>query len=172
MISKSWSVLLMLVSTFFALPLNSALDSSAFAGENVPFHAVLQGEANPVPIGECTLANTETGSGVATHLGKWTWSDQETAQFLSCPPPGSAIAVTGQFVMVAANGDEIDGTFETSGTFDPVNGVSVQGPYIFVSGTGRFLNVTGSGIITAHGSAGPPFDFVGSLDGVISYKGR
>jgi hypothetical protein len=172
MISKSKSVLLTLVSTFFALPLNSALDSSAFAGENLPFHAVLQGQANPVPTGECTLANTETGSGVATHLGKWTWSDQESVQFLSCPPPGSAIAVTGQFVMVAANGDEIDGTFETNGTFDPINGVSVQGGYIFVSATGRFANVTGSGTIAAHGSAGSPSDFVASLDGVISYKGR
>jgi len=143
MISKSKSGLLSLLSTIFVLTLNSTVNSSpAAAGEKLPFHATLQGKANPVPTGECTLANTETGSGVALHLGKWTWSDQESVQFLSCPPPGSAIAVTGQFVMVAANGDEIDGTFETSGTFDPVNGVSVQGGYTFVSGTGPRFGCT------------------------------
>ena len=170
LISKSKSVLPSLLSIFSLLTLSSTINSSpAVAGENLPFHAVLQGKANPVPTGECTLAYTETGSGVTIHLGKWTWSDQESVRFLSCPPPGAAIAVTGQFVMVAANGDEIDGTFETTGTFDPVNGISVQGGYIFVSGTGRFANVTGSGTIAAHGSAAPPFDFVGSLDGVISY---
>jgi hypothetical protein len=170
MISKSKSVLLTLVSTFFCMVLSTAPNSSvAFGAGNLPFHATFQGEANPVPTGECTLANTETGSGVALHLGKWTWSDQESVQFLACPPPGSAIAVMGQFLMVAANGDEIEGTFETTGTFDPVTGVSVQGGYIFVSGTGRFANVTGSGTIAAHGSATAPFDFVASLDGVISY---
>ena len=170
MISKSKPVLSSLLSIFFVLTLSSTISSSAaVAGENLPFHAVLQGIVNPVPTGQCTLANTETGSGVALHLGKWTWSDQETVQFLSCPPPGSAIAVTGQFVMVAANGDKIDGAFETTGTFDPVNGVSVQGGYAFVSGTGRFANVTGTGTIAAHGSAGTPSDFVASLDGVISY---
>jgi hypothetical protein len=135
----------------------------------LPFHSVIQGIANVTPTGPCTLANSETGSGNAIHLGLITWSDTETVQFLSCPPPGSAIAVTGNFKIVAANGDEIDGTFETTGTLDSINGVDVQGPYKFLSGTGRFSNVTGSGVIAAHGPPGPPFDFVGSLDGVISY---
>ena len=79
--------------------------------------------------------------------------------------------------MVAANGDEIDGTFETAGTLDPVQGVAVQGvavqgSYSFVSGTGRFVNVTGSGAIAAHGAPPPSFDFVASMDGVISYPRR
>jgi len=74
--------------------------------------------------------------------------------------------------MVAANGDEIDGTFETAGTLDPVQGVAVQGSYSFVSGTGRFVNVSGSGAITAHGAPPPSFDFVASMDGVISYPRR
>ena len=33
---------------------------------------------------------------------------------------------------------------------------------------GRFTNVTGSGLIVAHG----PFDFVASLDGTIRYSGK
>jgi hypothetical protein len=106
------------------------------------------------------------------HLGKIIWSSDETAQFLSCPPPGAAIAVSGQFKIVAANGDEISGSYRTTGTFDPINGVSAQGAYSFVSGTGRFINVTGSGVIAAHGAANPPFDFVASLDGTISYSRR
>jgi hypothetical protein len=74
--------------------------------------------------------------------------------------------------MVAASGDEIDGTFETTGTFDPVNGVSVQGGYTLTAGTGRFSGVSGNGVIAAHGAAAPPFDFVASMDGTISSIGR
>ena len=74
--------------------------------------------------------------------------------------------------MVAASGDEIDGTFETTGTFDPVAGVFAQGPYTFTSGTGRFAQVRGTGVIAVHGSAAPPFDFVASMDGTISNIGH
>ena len=171
MTSKSKSILLTSVLTVFVLVLKSETNYSA-AAENLPFHAVFHGQANPVPTGECTFSNTETGSGVALHLGTWTWSDRESVEFVSCPPPGTGITVSGQFVMVAANGDEIDGTFETAGTLDPVQGVAVQGSYSFVSGTGRFVNVSGSGAITAHGAPPPSFDFVASMDGVISYPRR
>src|ERR1700730_3896039 len=109
-----------------------------------------------------------------THLGVITWFSDETVQFLSCSPPstpGPAIAVSGHFKILAANGDEIDGEYQTTG-FDTVNGVSVHGGYTFVSGTGRFINVAGSGVIVAHGVASPPFDFVGSLDGTIRYSGE
>jgi hypothetical protein len=125
-----------------------------------------QSTVNPEPTGQCTI-NTETGSGFAPHLEKWTWSDQQSVQFVSCPPHRSAIVVTGQFVIAAANGGEIFRTLETTGALDPVNGVSPQGSYIFVSGTGRSVTVTGSGIITGHGSAS---SLVGSIDGVISYQ--
>jgi len=150
-------------------PINGTIGASAAA---LPFHAVIHGDANPFPIDPCTLGNNETGSGRAVHLGVITWSSDETAQFLSCSPPtppGPAIAVSGQFKIVAANGDEIHGQYQTSGTFDPVNGVSVHGGYTFVSGTGRFSNVTGTGVIAAHGAASTPFDFVASLDGNINY---
>lgn len=126
-----------------------------------PFHAVVHGNTNPVPINPCTLGNHETGSGRAIHLGVITWSSDETVQFLSCSPttpPGPAIGVSGHFTIVAASEDEIHGEYQTNGTFDPVNGVSVSGGYTLVSGTGRFSNVTGAGTITAHGAANPPFE--------------
>ena len=141
----------------------------------MPFFAVIDGNANPAPIDPCTLANHETGSGRAIYLGVITWLSDETVQFLSCSPPaapGPAIAVSGHFKIVAANGDEIDGEYETTGTFDTVNGISVQGGYTFLSGTGRFTNVRGSGVIVAHGIASPPFDFVGALDGTIRFGGK
>ncbi len=166
-------VVLTLAFTVFGVALRTVISSPVNAASVLlPYHAVIQGNANPFPIDPCTLGNHETASGQALHLGKITWTSDEVAQFLSCPPPGPAIAVTGHFTIVAANGDEIHGTYQTSGTFDPINGISVSGPYTLVSGTGRFSNVTGSGIIRAQGAAAPPFDVVGSLDGTISYAGR
>jgi hypothetical protein len=162
LLTLAFVVLGVALRTLMSTPVNAASGP-------LPFHAVIQGYANPFPIDQCTLGNHETASGTAVHLGRISWTSDEVAQFLSCPPPGPAIAVTGHFTIVAANGDEIHGTYQTSGTFDPINGVSVSGPYTLVSGTGRFSNVTGSGIIRAQGAATPPFDVVGSLDGTISY---
>jgi hypothetical protein len=164
-------ILLTLAFSVLGVALRSLISSPVNAAAvPLPFHAVIHGNANPVPIGPCTLANHETATGQAVHLGRISWTSDEIAQFLSCPPPGPAIAVVGHFTMVAANGDEIHGQYQTSGTFDPINGVSASGGYSLVSGTGRFSNVTGSGTITAKGSATPPFDVVGSLDGTISYS--
>lgn len=136
-----------------------------------PFHAVIQGNANPTFTGPCTIDNHETGSGTALHLGAITWNSDETASFVPCPPPTfpAIIEVSGHFTITAANGDEIHGEYHTTGTFDPASGVSVSGGYTLTSGTGRFSNVTGSGVITANGAATPPFETVGSLDGTINY---
>jgi hypothetical protein len=166
-----WITLLIMVPCLVTQAgVNGSANGSAVM---LPFHAVIDGNANPFPIDLCTLGNHETGSGRAVHLGVITWISDETIQFLSCSPPappGSAIAVSGHFEIVAANGDEIDGQYQTTGTFDTVNGVSVQGGYTFISGTGRFTNVTGSGVIAAHGVASPPFDFIASWDGTIKYS--
>ena len=161
-------VALILLGLTSSTPINIAANASDV---KLPFHAVIHGTAVPSFTGPCTFTNHETGSGLAIHLGVITWTSDETVQFLSCPPPGTAIAATNiKTTIVAANGDEIFVEYTTTGTLDPVNGVSVSGGYNFVSGTGRFTNVTGSGVITAHGpGGGPPFDFVGSLDGTISY---
>jgi len=153
----------------FAVPISSSGNPHEAAR---PFHAVIHGNANPFPIDPCTLGNHETGSGHALHLGAITWTSDETVKFLSCSPPsppGSAIAVSGTFTITAANGDEIKGEYQTTGTLDPVNGVSVLGAYTLVSGTGRFANVTGSGVIAAHGAGAPPFEFVSSMNGIIEY---
>jgi hypothetical protein len=163
-------VFLIMLGLASSTPVNSSVNGSP---EGLPFHAVIDGNANPVPIDPCTLENHETGSGHALHLGVIIWSSDETVQFLSCSPPsppGPAIAVSGKFTILAASGDEIFGKYQTKGTLDTVNGVSVHGEYSFVSGTGRFSNVTGSGVIAANGIGSPPFDFIASLDGTIRYS--
>lgn len=169
-------ILLMVVLSVLGVALSALKASSVNAAAvALPFHAVIHGNANPFPINQCTLGNHETGSGRALHLGVITWSSDEVVQFLSCSPPsppGPAIGVSGHFTIVAANGDEIHGEYQTTGTFYPVTGVSVSGGYNLVSGAGRFSNVTGNGIVVAHGAAGPPFDFVGSLDGTINHEGQ
>lgn len=52
----------------------------------------------------------------------------------------------GVFTMVAANGDEIHGTYEGSAAYDPDRADVVHGTAIFVvsGGTGRFAGATGS----------------------------
>jgi hypothetical protein len=166
---------LVVLAISFALPTfaqqtNTENGTANTSGVPLPFHSIIQGVAIPSFTGPCTFTNIQTGSGHAIHLGIITWSEQETVQFLSCPPPGTAIASTGNFKIVAANGDEIDGELQATGTLDPINGVNVQGLCKFLTGTGRFSNVAGSGVLAAHGPpTGPPFDFVGSMDGTIRY---
>jgi hypothetical protein len=52
----------------------------------------------------------------------------------------------GEFTIVAANGDELHGTYEGSATYDPERADLVHGAAAFVvsGGTGRFANATGT----------------------------
>ena len=151
-----------------------AIDSALAAPPERPFHANLQVIAHPGP-GEtpCDLVNPEDGWGVALHLGIVKWRDYETVHFVDCAngtPTSPIIMVhSNDFTLIAANGDEIHGIFTTSGTLDPQDGVAVQGKYQFVSGTGRFAQVSGRGTISAYGGAASSPIAIGSLDGTIAY---
>jgi hypothetical protein len=152
-----------------SLLLSDSVNASEVA---MPFYSVGHGNANPVPVDECTLKNHETYTGFALPIGAFTGTEDETVRFLSCSPPsphGPAFEVSGKFKIVTANKDEIDGELQTTGTLDPVNGVFFQGEYRFVSGTGQFTNIKGSGMVIGHGAPGPPFEFVGTFIGTISY---
>ncbi|MGE5362038.1 MAG: hypothetical protein ACM3NQ_23730 [Bacteroidales bacterium] len=52
----------------------------------------------------------------------------------------------GEFTIVAANGDEVRGTYQGMGTYDPIRADLVHGTATFVvtGGTGRFAGATGS----------------------------
>src|SRR5262249_55309223 len=94
----------------------TALSPGAAAAEELPFRAMLTGNAHLSPTDDpCVLRNDETGKGEATYLGRFTWADVEYADF--CAIPGG-VAVVGSFTMTAANGDQLSGEFTTVGSFD------------------------------------------------------
>src|SRR5215470_17792520 len=86
-----------------SLPLSIAANASEVTA---PFFLADFGNANPVPIGPCTLKNHETTRGYALPIGAFTLSEDETARFLSCSPPsphGPAIEVKGKFEILTTN---------------------------------------------------------------------
>ena len=131
-----------------------------------PFEASLVGNANPVPTEDpCVLINTETGSGQARHLGRFTWASVETVHVCSDPAQ-----IEGEFVMTAANGDQVFGVYQTQAEFDfGTNTIAAFGDYEITGGTGRFQGAQGGGTLFAMGSLVPPFPFEGGLSGWISY---
>jgi hypothetical protein len=143
----------------------------------VPFYAVVFGHANPVPVGTCMLANHETYTWFALPIGAFSGTEDETILFLSCPPsspPGPSSEVSGKFkwVVTTRGDDEIDGELQTTGTLDPVNGAIVQGSFRFLSGTGQFRHVKGSGIVLAHGTSATGNNLVGTFIGTTIYDGN
>lgn len=140
----------------------------AAGGEARPFEVVLDGHANPVPTPDpCVLINTETATGTATHLGLVTWMSEETVNLCSNPEGGD---VSGTFVIVAANGDELRGSYETLAHLDFEAGrIAAVGRFRIEGGTGRFAGAGGDGAIAADGDLLPPFAFTGSLSGWMAY---
>ena len=115
----------------------------------------------------CALANSEHGTGHATHLGAITWTSEETVNI--CAGPDGA-EVTGEIVITAANGDQLFASYETLAQLDfGANQVRARGEFQITGGTGRFADATGQGTIGAEGSLSPPFELVGSMSGRISY---
>ena len=148
--------------------------TAAGSSQPAPFHAVSYGNANPIPTGQCTLSNHETGVLMALELGQlelvqFDATDDETVQLLGCPPQGSAATVSGEFTWAAANGDRIKGKYQTFATLDPVNGVSFQRSFKIVHGTGQFVGITGLGTLVGYGT---PSAFVAALNGTISMPAK
>lgn len=132
-----------------------------------PFTVILDGHANPVFLDGCTIRNTESGTGHATHMGNITWSSTETVD--TCASPDVAL-VEGQFQLVGANGDQVTGTYRTVARLDfATSEVMAAGLYRITGGTGAFVSASGSGVIKAEGSLLPPFEIAGELTGRITF---
>jgi hypothetical protein len=129
------------------------------------FKARLAGFADPKFNDDGTISNTENAVGQATHLGRFTWVSTE----LAVPVGPNTLHVQGSFTITAANGDELEGTYETTGTVDweTFTGYFI-GPYWVTHGTGRFAQATGSGTIIGVGNLLDPYEIVGSLSGTMS----
>src|SRR5688572_8831908 len=76
------------------------------SAQSRPFNVVIDGNAQPVFTGPCTIENTETGTGHATHMGTITWQSTESVD--ACGPD---TIVHAEFVITAATGERVTGTY-------------------------------------------------------------
>ena len=125
----------------------------SFAQTPVPFSGTftIDESLDVSPDAGCPiLTGIISGQGKATHLGRTSFSGTNCVT----PPANGAPPVynfsDGKIVLMAANGDTLNGTF--SGSFVPTGQGTmftvVNGTYSFNRGTGRFAAATGSGTLT------------------------
>jgi hypothetical protein len=81
------------------------------------------------------------GEGVESHVGRYTIRNSH------CLNPATGEFIAGQFHKIAANGDELSGTYAGTSSIirapAPVGVFAIQGQLAFTGGTGRFANATG-----------------------------
>jgi hypothetical protein len=134
------------------------------AGQQVPFHGSLAGVFTISGFPIATVSANLTGN--ATHLGRFTLSLPHTVDLLAIPP-----FATGTFTFIAANGDQVLGTF--TGVVDsaapPVFHVTETA--IITGGTGRFADATGGFTITRFLDT-DHLTTSGSFNGTISSPGK
>lgn len=160
-----------IIAAVTAIVLLIATAALAAPTEDLPFNERLEGhlttEPGPAPQGRCSapaLLLSYAGEGNISHMGKVTWSSTH------CTYVNDHWEPIGQFgqaelVIVAANGDEVHGTYEGS----------VTGPTTFIEtmtitgGTGRFLGAIG--VAAETGSLDPvTYDIEIRGEGWISYE--
>ena len=134
--------------------------------ESRPFRMSSQGHANPIPVDDCTLTNSEVGTGQALHLGALTWFSNEVVDL--CAEGGPQVSA--EFVLTAANGDQVFGHLRTVARLDfATNQITFAGLWEIDGGTGRFENATGLGELSGWGNLLPPFEVTAEFSGEIQY---
>ncbi len=104
--------------------------------------------------------NDFVGGGHATHLGRYT----EVGRVSFTPTRNPVVlAVSGWATYTAANGDELRGLL--SGELNTLTG-SITATVIYVGGTGRFLDATGSSTLSGQmlGGGAVTVAVAGSID--------
>jgi hypothetical protein len=124
-----------------AMLLTAALAVSAAAQNQVPFKGSLQGQEIATPQGgppPTTLSVNGSATGIATHVGQFSFTYQLTVTLANGTATGSAH-------LIAANGDNIYTTIVGSLSPTSTPGVaSVTEIDTITGGTGRFAGVQGS----------------------------
>jgi hypothetical protein len=148
-----------------AIILSVALAVPAAAQNRVPFKGTMQGydidSPGPSPT---TLVVDTSGTGIATLLGQFSFTQQVTVDFTTGSSTGSAH-------WVAANGDSIDTTISGSGEPTDTAGVfRITDINTITGGTGRFAGAQGSFTVERLGS-GITFLTSGSFHGTITSPG-
>lgn len=119
---------------FMALAIGAVSIGATSAGaKEVPMRGSGTGQITGMTPGPTGVSITATGEGVATHLGKFT----RTEEILLDP---NTFTFTGTLTFVAADGSELSCSFQ--GAFIAAN--EAAGTYTFTGGTGRFEGATGT----------------------------
>ena len=116
--------------------LTAALAVPAAAAQRVPFKGSMQGIDVDEFLSSTTVLVTTTGTGIGTHLGQFSFTQQVTVNLTAATSAGSAH-------WVAANGDSIDSTSVVSAVPGPVV-YTVTEIHAITGGTGRFSGAQGS----------------------------
>ena len=104
--------------------------------EQLPFHGSMEAVEVDVVVPPSLQVNG-TGTGTATHLGRFTSTFTATVSLATS-------SATGRIQFIAANGDRLDATFLGQGTPTAQPGVvSVEEVATVTGGTGRFANAGG-----------------------------
>jgi hypothetical protein len=111
-------------------------------------------------------------TGIASHLGR---ASSHFDGVVTATGPDS-FTVSGSSVTVAANGDQLFGTFSGTGTTDAAGNSQGQVTTTFTGGTGRFANTSGSAtgpfsqvLTSTDGTTTATYATSYSLRGTISY---
>lgn len=122
-----------------AMMLTAAVVTSAAPQQRVPVKGTFQGSdaARPGPSAS-TLVVATTGTGVGTRVGKFSFTEEVTADLDNGTHTGSAL-------WIAANGDSIStSVFGTSGPSDNPDYFKITETHTITGGTGRFAGAQGS----------------------------
>jgi len=149
-----------------AMILTGALAVAA-AQKQVPFKGSMQGNETDTPEGgppPTTLSVDGSTTGIATHVGQFSFSYQLTVNLAN----GTA---TGSGRLIAANGDSFDTTIVGSSELTATPGVvSITEINTITGGTGRFSGAQGSFTVERLLNMGTGFTS-GSFHGTISPPG-
>jgi len=143
-----------------AMILTAALAATALAEHQVPFKGGLQGEDTDIASTSSSVTVLTVGTGIATHLGRFSFTQTVTVHFATGTSTGTA-----QFF--AANGDSISTTVSGSGKAIQPGLFDIQDVHTIIGGTGRFAGAEGSFTVKRVAS-GVTFLTSGSFDGSIT----
>jgi hypothetical protein len=143
---------------------SSPLAVSTAAQHQVPFKGTMQGtdtDSDPTPT---SIVVTTDGTGTATHLGRFSFTQRVTVDF-------AAGTSAGMSRWVAVNGDSFDTTIVGSGQPTETPGeIRITETHTITGGTGRFAGAHGRFTVERVASA-ITFATSGSFEGTITPRG-
>jgi hypothetical protein len=147
-----------------AMILTAALAMTAVAQNQVPFKGAMQGNDTDTAFTNTTVTVLTVGTGVGTHVGQFSFTQEITVNFAEGTGTGSAH-------WIAANGDSFDTTIAGSAEPTDTPGViSITEIHTITGGTGRFAGAQGSFTMERMAS-GITFLTSGSFHGTVTSPG-